>query len=313
MTDLLFRRRELELLGTPDSSIRKALSSGSLVRVCAGAYADATAWYALDDMGRHRMRVVATAERLTTTPVFSHFAAAALWGIRILGEWPTLVDVTLDRATGGRSDGGLRRRCTGLENVDVVELKGLMVTSPAQTVVDLARILPFPDGVVALDSGMHWRRPEATRAMESGIASALAAAEGRHGSRRAAAAVDFASPLSDSVEESHSRVWIKLLGFPRPELQQRFVLSDGSEAFTDFYWPGFGHVGECDGRAKYFDPTFRSGKSPKQVLLEEKHRENEIRRQVRMFSRWEPAELYPPRRLYDRLVRDGLPSSRRRL
>src|SRR5690606_5774099 len=103
------------------------LSSGSLVRVCAGAYADASVWSALDDVAKHRMRVLATAERLTTTPVFSHYAAAALWGIRILGKWPTLVDVTLERASGGRSDGGLRRRCTGLEDVEVVELDGLAV------------------------------------------------------------------------------------------------------------------------------------------------------------------------------------------
>src|SRR5690606_13542273 len=74
VTDIIYRRRELELIGTPDSSIRRALRSGTLVRVCAGAYADASAWSELDDMARHRIRVLATAERLTTTPVFSHFA-----------------------------------------------------------------------------------------------------------------------------------------------------------------------------------------------------------------------------------------------
>src|SRR5690606_10965098 len=129
------------------------------------------------------------------------FAAAALWGIRILGTWPDLVDVTLDRASGGRSDGGLRRRCTGLENVEVVELEGLAVTSPAQTVVDLARVLPFADAVVVLDSGMHRRRPEGTRATEPEVARLVAAAAGRHGFRRAIAAAEFATPLSDSVEE----------------------------------------------------------------------------------------------------------------
>lgn len=312
VTDIIYRRRELELIGTPDSSIRRALRSGTLVRVCAGAYADASAWSELDDMARHRIRVLATAERLTTTPVFSHFAAAALWGIRILGAWPTLVDVRLERATGGRSDGGLKRRCIGLEGVQVVELDGLTVTSPAQAVVDLARVLPFPDAVVVMDSALHHRRPSKSRATQEEIAQHVAAAEGRHGFRRAAVAAEFATPLSDSVEESHSRVQIHRLGFPKPELQRRFMLSDGSEALTDFFWRDFEHVGECDGRTKYFDPGLSGGRSPQQVILDEKARENEIRRQVRMFSRWEPKELYAPQRFYDRLVRDGLPSTKRR-
>lgn len=241
MTEILFRRRELELLGTPDSSIRKALSSGSLVRVCAGAYADATAWYALDDMGRHRMRVVATAERLTTTPVFSHFAAAALWGIRILGEWPTLVDVTLDRATGGRSDGGLRRRCTGLENVDVVELG----FSLSRTEWSLSTA-----GCTGVDPRPHAPWSPALRAPSQ--------------RRRVGTDSDARLPPLTS-----------LLRFPI-----RWRSRTAGCGFS------------CSASR---DP-----------------RENEIRRQVRMFSRWEPAELYPPRRLYDRLVRDGLPSSRRR-
>lgn len=312
MNEPLIRRRELELMGTPDSSIRRSLRAGSLVRVTAGAYADAHSWAELDELHRHRMRVLATAERLTTTPVFSHFAAAALWGIRLLGDWPTLVDVTLERASGGRSGGALRRHCTGLDGVEVTTLNGVSVTTPAQTAVDLARILPFADAVVVMDGALRRRFRDRPLATEASIAHALAEAEGKRGFRRAVAAADFATPLSDSVEESHSRVWIHRLGFPGPRLQKSFRLSDGRIAEVDFFWEEFQHVGECDGRSKYSDPRLLKGRAPHDVLRAEKDRENEIRRQVRMFSRWEPAELYPPRRLYDRLVRDGLPSRKRR-
>lgn len=309
---ILIRRREQVLIGEPGSVLRRAVRRGDLVRVTAGAYLDSMTWQNLDPIERHRERVLATAERLLTSPVFSYFAAAALWGIRILGDWPELVDVTLERASGGRSDGLLRRHCTGLETTDVVMLDGLAVTSPAQTVVDLARTLPFGAAVVAMDSALHLRRIPAPLTTAGDVARAVENSLGRHGCRKAVAVAEFATGLSDSVEESHSRVHIHMLGFPKPELQREFTLSNGRKAKPDFYWPSQRHIGECDGRSKYSDPTFLRGRTPQQALLDEKERENELRRQVRAFSRWEPRDLYPPRKLYDRLVRDGLPSSKRR-
>ncbi|WP_344755637.1 hypothetical protein [Leifsonella bigeumensis] len=310
--DFLIRRRDLEVIGTPDSSVRRALRRGSLVRVAAGSYADLDVWNELEPIDRHRARVMAVAGRLRTAPVFSHFAAAALWGIRILGPWPTVVDVTLERASGGRSDGALRRHCTGLDGIEVLELDGLALTSPAQTAVDLARELPFADAVVALDSALHRRRRPTPLATEDQIARVVAATEGNRGYRRALASSGFATSLSDSVEESHSRVQLHLLGFPEPELQRRFALANSRHAEVDFYWPDFDHIGECDGRMKYRDPRILQGRTRDQVFFAEKGRENELRQQVRMFSRWEPRELYPPQQLYDRLVRDGLPSSKPR-
>lgn len=310
--DFLIRRRELEYLGNPDVSVRRALRRGSLVRVAAGTYADAEAWRDLEPIERHRARVLSTAGRLRTSPVFSHFAAAALWGIRILGQWPTLVDVTLERTSGGRSDGALRRHCTGLDGIEIVERDGLWVTSAAQTAVDLARVLPFADGVVALDSALWRRRDPKPLTTPGDIARMVDAAAGKRGCSAASAASGFATDLSDSTEESHSRVQIHVLGFPAPELQYRFELASGSHADVDFYWNEFDHVGECDGRSKYRDPAFLRGRSADEVFFAEKERENQIRRQVRGFSRWEPRELYSPHLFYDRLVRDGLPSSKPR-
>ncbi len=310
--DMLIRRRELEYLGNPDVGIRRALRRGTLVRVAAGTYVDAVAWQDLEPIEQHRTRVLAVAGRMSSEPVFSHFAAAALWGIRILGRWPELVDVTLERASGGRSDGALRRHCTELERVNVVEHRGLLVTSPAQTAVDLARVLPFTDAVACLDSAL-WRRrhPEPLTTLDE-IVHIVDAAAGKRGYRAARAASGFATALSDSVEESHSRVQIHVLGFPAPVLQRIFDLAHGRYAEADFYWEGFDHIGECDGRSKYRDPALLRGKSSEDVFFAEKERENELRRHVRGFSRWEPRELYQPQLFYDRLVRDGLPSSKPR-
>jgi hypothetical protein len=308
----IVRRRDEVVIGTPDSALRRGLRTGTMVTVTAGVYAEAAWWGSLEPIEHHRERVLATAERMSTSPVFSHFAAAALWGIRILGSWPDLVDVTLDRATGGRTDGRIRRRCTGLEGVEVVPLEGLLVTTPAQTVADLARILPFADAVAAIDSALHRRRRPAPLATQDEVARAVASLEGRRGYRKAVAASAFSTSLSDSVKESQSRVLLHELGFPRPVLQQEFRLLNGRMAEVDFFWPDHSHIGECDGKAKYRDPAMLDGRTRDQVFFEEKERENQLRRMVRGFSRWEPEELDTPRRLYDRLVRDGLPSARRR-
>jgi hypothetical protein len=309
---VIIRRRDEVLIGTPDTALRRGLRKGSIVTVTPGVYADASWWQQLDEIERHRERVLATADRMSTSPVFSHFAAAALWGIRILGRWPELVDVTLDRATGGRSDGRIRRHCTGLEGVAVVARDGLFVTTPAQTVADLARILPFTDAVAAIDSALHRRRRPSPLATSDELACAVGSFEGARGHRKALAAAQFSTPLSDSVKESQSRVLLHQLGFPRPVLQQEFVLPNGRHAEVDFFWPDHSHIGECDGRSKYRDPALLNGRTPEEVFFDEKERENQLRRMVRGFSRWDPKELDTPRRIYDRLVRDGLPSARRR-
>ncbi|GAA5084233.1 hypothetical protein GCM10025760_01870 [Microbacterium yannicii] len=105
---------------------------------------------------------------------------------------------------------------------------------------------------------------------------------------------------------------IALLGFPEPQLQARFTLADGREAFSDFFWPDHRHIGEFDGAGKYRDPGLLKGRTPEEVLLAEKDREDELRRQVTAFSRWRLPALRSPRMLYDILQGAGLPTSRPR-
>src|SRR5690606_22251302 len=60
------------------------------------------------------------------------------------------------------------------------------------------------------------------------------------------------------------------------------------------------------------DPAYLRGRSPADVVIAEKNRENRLRRLVRGLSRWEPKDLYPPSRMISILERAGLPRSRRR-
>ncbi|WP_403020589.1 hypothetical protein [Salinibacterium sp. GXW1014] len=306
------RRSTVIDLGSTDRRLRRAVSEGDLVRVVPGTFVSRDAWVQADGMGQHRLRVLATAERIGADVVFSHRAAAAIWGIRMLSPWPDTVDVTVEPASGGRSSGRIRRHCRDLAGVEVVEHQGMLVTSPAQTVVDLARKLRFADAVACIDSALHRRRKGGRLTMRGEVLERVSVAEGARGWRRARVAAGFSTDRSDSVEESHSRVQIHLLGFPPPVLQLPFSDHEGQIGEVDFAWPEFAHVGEFDGASKYLDESLREGRTVEQVVLEEKRRENRIRRQVRAFSRWEARDLYPSTRMHRILSEAGLPSGRPR-
>ena len=311
--DLLIRRQNVLDLGAPDRSLRRDVLAGRLIRVVPGAFINAGLWNEFTPLERHWLKVLATERRLTTEVVFSHHAAEALWGIRMLRSWPKTVDVTLERATGGRSDGLLRRHCRGLDGIEITRHNGLLVTTPAQTVADLALGFPFADAVVAMDCALHRKRKPAPLTTHQDVLDRVAASRGVRGWRRALVAAEFSTALSDSPEESHSRVQIHLLGFPAPVLQRAFYDARGFVAETDFYWEEFDHAGESDGRSKYTDPALRNGRTAEEVVIAERRRENRLRRLVRTLSRWEPADLYPAAKLYRILTEAGLPSSGARL
>ena len=292
--------------------LRRFTNSGDIVRIARGSYVPKQAWTELEPIALHALRVSEAVERSRSPLVLSHFAAAALWGIRILGSWPSQVDVSIDRSAGGRSSGSFTRHSRSMADLEVLEMGAFVLTSPAQTVTDLARTMRFADAVAVMDSALHERRSGGALCSREELNGMVDRSAGARGYRRALAAAAFASSLSDSTEESHSRVQIHLLGFPPPELQVRLRLPSGRTALPDFFWREYSHAGECDGRSKYTNPTFLRGRTAEQAVIDEKNRENELRRVVSRVSRWEPRHLYPPRQLYDILVGNGLPSNKPR-
>lgn len=309
--DTVFRRRENDGDPVNDRRLRARIERGEIIRVTRGVYVDAAQWRALRPDARHAQLVWEAASRSKTELIFSHWAAAAIHGIDIIGPWPELIDVCIDTPSGGRSTGAFRRHGRHTGAVETVGWGRHRVTSPAQTAVDLARRLRFPEAVAAVDQALWVKRPGGPLT----TASALRTAADRgliRGASRGVRAAEFATHLSDSVRESQSRALISAMGFPDPELQARFLLSDGREAFTDFFWPDHRHIGEFDGAGKYLDPTFLRGRTPEEALLAEKDREDDLRRQCDAFSRWRVPALTSPRRLYDILTNAGLPTSKPR-
>lgn len=306
----LVRRRDVLPDPIDYRRLRRSLDDGAYVRVAPGAYAPADAWSRLRGIERHRIRVAEAACRVRSPVLFSHYAAAAIWGMDILGSWPRLIDVKVGGASGGRSTGLIRRHVK--DEGEAVPWGLHWVTTPAQTASDLAGGMSFASGVVMFDQALWMRRPGGALATREEVELVVDGARGQRGASRASRSLAFATDASDSVRESQSRVVLDRLGFPAPTLQRRFPLDLGRHAEVDFYFPDQDHVGEFDGIGKYFDPVFTRGKDPKDLLIAEKDREDAVRRQVSGFSRWRTPALDDPRILYDLLVRAGLPTRRSR-
>lgn len=266
-------------------------------------YADAGAWQSASRDDRYRLRILAAAERLQDDPVFSHETALRLHGLPALRPWPDLVHVVGERRTGGRSGSEVARHCVGLDAIDVVRVGGLYCTSAARTALDIALSRTFAEGVVVADA-VFARFPGAQEDFEDLV---RLLEPGARGIRRARRVLAFATPLAQSPGESWSRVLISELGFAAPDLQAPIYDGRRCVAVVDFEWAADRIVGEFDGEVKYRREEYRMGRSPEQVVIDEKNRENAIRRTGRQVVRWTWDDLRDRRRLDALLVSGAVP------
>lgn len=304
---VVHRRRELDAGPADDRRLRARVESKQFMRVVAGSYVKTDDWSRLTPMNRHLVRVLEVTDRAHGRIVLTHASAAAVHGIDRIGTWPEKVDIRIARSSGGRSSGATRRHALGFDGVDLMEWRGHLVTSPAQTALDLAAASDFTAGVIAVDQAL-WARRDGGPLTDAERIRELMEECWRRGFARVPRVVEFGTHLSDSVRESEGRVLIDRLGFPVPVLQREVILPGGRRVRPDYYFEEFDHAAEFDGTGKYFDPDILDGRTPEHALLEEKDRADALRRQVSALSRWRTPAHKDPRLLYDILTADGLPS-----
>ncbi|WP_249353998.1 hypothetical protein [Microbacterium sp. 2FI] len=309
---IVVSRRSEQLDAVDDKRLRRLVATKIWTRVAPGAYVLTDEWRRLRPIEQHRIRVNEVARRLAPGTVVSHAAAAAQLDIDVLGSWPQTVDVTIERAGGGRSGGWVRRHAVGLEHVERMPFGCHEITTTAQTAVDLARSLPFLRASSAVDQALWTGREGGSLTTKEELFALLDSGAPRRGDVRARRVIEGAETLAANVRETQARVLIGQLGFPSSRPQERRVLRTGRLVFGDRYFPEHDHWLEIDGRGKYRSPEFGPDRDPAAIVIDEKNRENEIRREVRGFSRLEATDLDHPLRVYDILTGDGLPSSKPR-
>ena len=277
----VFTRAHALARGHTDGHIRARLHSGDWVTVAPGLYALAAGWAAAigDPAAEARLRARAWQLRYPDA-VASHETAAAIHGL-VVPPSPPGVWLTRPPSWGraARWQQGVHLAAAGLPRRHVVVAGGARVTSVDRTLIDLARRLPYVDGVVMTDAALHGERTHDARLRE-----VLAACRLWPGGGRAARVIEFAEPLTESPLESRSRVFFEARGMEPPEVQVRI----GPDR-VDFYWKRHRTIGEADGLLKYR----LDGLQPRpDALIVEKLRQERLEDMGLRVVRWTWRQLH---------------------
>ena len=275
--DEIYLTRALRDQGFSHDEIRRMRRGGDLEQVRRGAYAVPG-----PDDGRrdrlHRRLILSTMPGLVDGSVVSHHSAAVLHGLPV---WlPRDVRVHVTRIGTGQRRALLHVNPAPLADDDIVLVDGLLVTSVARTVLDLARTRSMEQAVAAADHALRAGLPPDL------FTEGLARMRRWPGVCAARRVVAFADPRAESVGESVSRVRMHRDGLPKPDLQVEILGAFGEViARVDFYWVAFRTVGEFDGKKKYGE-LVPAGQTAADVVFDEKRREDAVRGQDHEFVRW---------------------------
>ncbi|KGN30202.1 hypothetical protein N802_09510 [Knoellia sinensis KCTC 19936] len=263
-----------------------------------GVWVPTSAHTELLPVDRHAALVHATAltHRRGEHLVFVADSAAAVLGLPRITAWPSVVRHLVNRR--GVSGSAVLRPLLG-RPTEYLVVNGVRVSTPARTVVDLARHGTLEDAVTAAD---YCLRHVLCTPVELNAELALVPA-GAPGRARARTVVELADGLSMSPGESFSRVLMFRHRIPKPRLQMTFTDDAGHVGDADFWWEGV--VGEFDGQTKYRIPPGASHEEAGKVLWAEKKREDRLRRLAEV-ARWVWADLKRPERLLAILADKGI-------
>ncbi len=251
-----FTTEGLRTGGKSSGQVATLVRNGVLVAIGRGIYVPRAVAreFATVPRGDHVLRAATAVAHNRPACAISHQSAALLHNIDMIGEHVS--EVTITTWSGGRR--GHRHSVHTYSNVmpdsHVTRKFGLPVTTAARTVVDLARTLPYAEGVVAADSALH-------QGLTTAVELWQLAGEIRllRGGDRANRVVHFADALAESPLESLARVVFDEGGLPRPELQVRITgANDQFIGRVDFLWRKYRLIVEVDGAAKYHEDPRRA-------------------------------------------------------
>jgi hypothetical protein len=246
-------RPQLLALGFSAKAIQHRIEYGRLHPVARGIYA--VGWPYLDRRRRWATAVLAAAtgdhaNHLPTQPylgsgtILSHRSAAELWGVAT--ESRGRIDISVCRKQSVRRPGLWVRRRPSLSAAETRLHEGLPVTSPVQTLIDIATELD-PIAIERAVNDADKRNlvdPEALRL-------ALDQHAGEPGVRLLREILDrLTFRLSDSDLEIYFRPIAASAGLRAPLSKQKVNRFE-----VDFFWPDLGLVVETDGLRYHRTPS----------------------------------------------------------
>jgi very-short-patch-repair endonuclease len=278
---------ELRACGLSRKAVAVRVARGSLHPMHRGVYAVGHANPPLEG------RFLAAIKACGPDAVLSHFSAAALLGlVRWDGRHP---EVTVVRS-GTRVHRRIRvHRTQTLDPQDVARYRGIPITSPARTLMDLAGALDYRRLRRAVRQAQSLRHVELRH-----LTDALARLGPRRGSRNLRRILATGpAPTRSELED----VVLDLIlggGLEHPKVNVPLVLA-GRRVVPDFRWPPQKLVVEADGAAWHDDRLSREDDAERQALLEA-HGERVLR------VTWEQA-ITRPRETLARIRAAGAPAT----
>ena len=288
----LFDSAQLSAAGVTEREVRSAVRSGEWVRLRPGLFVTAADLDRIEAAGRrHHLDALAVTTTLARAgAALSHGTAARLWGLPLPLDLPP--EVRLTDAHRWREGTGYVMTRAALPAVEVTTRGLYRLTTPARTLVDTAREWPELPAVAAMDAALL-RRLVTREQMQETVQ------RHRYAPRmpRAARAVALADGRAETWLETKGRLRFRAAGLP-PYVGQVELWVDGRLVkVVDGWYEQAALAVEFDGRVKYERPAY--GGSPRQVLFDEKRREDLLRavgvRFVRLVdddlgSGWAPVE-----------------------
>lgn len=232
------RRRDLMRQGYTDYEIRRLYRYDRWRQLGHGCYVPETGCPADDAIARHRLLIESTLATMAPDAVVSHESAAVWYGLPVWGLALNVAQVTRDRSYGGRVGPAMKVHCAPIGD-GVALVDGRLVTSPARTVVDIGRTVPFEQAVIIGDAAVRDLGIEGDE-----LAAELDRSRRRRGAAAARRVVEFLDPRSESVGESRSRVMMRRMSLPAPISQVNIMDPAGDPiGRADFYWARHGVIG----------------------------------------------------------------------
>jgi predicted transcriptional regulator of viral defense system len=226
-------RWQLETLGLSMDTIDRRLAAGRLRPLHRGVFA--VGHTALKVEGRWMAAVLA----LGGNAVLSHATAAAAWELR---QRTGTIHVTVPSTAGRKRRRGIRLHRSGtLTPQDTTTHRGIPITTPARTIIDLARALNGRPLEHALDLADQRRLIDFADLRQRPIPSSLQAVLTLYS--------EGATPTRSELEERFLALCDDH-GIPRPKVNTRI---EGEE--VDFVWRDAKLIVEVDGYAYHRSPS----------------------------------------------------------
>jgi hypothetical protein len=244
---------ELVACGLSLGGIKSRVARGHLHRKYRGVYAVGHPKLPLEGCFLAAVKACGKAARL------SHFAAAALYGFV---EWDFRDPEVTVVGRGTRSHPGIRiHQTSSFDGADLRMQKGIPVTSPARTLVDLASIRGYPSLRRAVRQALSLNKVTLRE-----LVATLHRLVGRRGTRELAEILVRAVPTRSEFEDIVHDL-ILSGGFSEPDVNVPLSV-EGTEVVPDFRWPDARVIVEADSRRWHDNPVARADDAERRTLLE---------------------------------------------